>query len=62
MPEKGHLFPPFGVKNAGNPQRISALFALTGGNLCPFQVLRSFEVAVFSINKQENHRYADAFR
>ena len=51
MPGKGRLFPPFCVKNARNPQRIPALFALTGGNLRPFQVQRSFEVATFSINK-----------
>ena len=62
MPEKQHLFLPFCVKNAGNTQSISALFALTGRNICCFQVLRSFEVVTFLINKQQNSRNADAFR
>jgi len=41
---KKHLFLPFGVKNARNTQSIPALFALTGRNICLFQVLHSFEV------------------
>ena len=60
MPEKACLFPLFGVKNAQNTQSIS--FALTDEDLHPFQVLRSFEVATFLINKQQNSRNADAFR
>ena len=51
MPEKGRLFPPFWVKNARNTQSISALFALIDGNLRPFQVLCSFDVVTFLINK-----------
>jgi hypothetical protein len=51
LPEKGHLLPPYGVKNAGNTYSISALFALSDSNICLFQVLRSFEVRTFSINK-----------
>ena len=51
MPEKWRLFPPFCVKNARNTQSISVLFALTGENLHPFQVLSSFEVVTFLINK-----------
>ena len=38
------------------------LFALVDKNLRPFQVLCSFEVATFLINKQQNSRNADAFR
>ena len=51
MPGKGRYFPPLCVKNARNPPRIPALFALIGGKHRLFQVLRSFEVAIFSINK-----------
>ena len=51
MPEKRRLFPPFCVKNTRNTQSISALFALTGGNIRHFQVRSSFEVATFLINK-----------
>jgi hypothetical protein len=51
MPEKCRLFPPFCVKNARNTKSISVLFALTGGNIRPFQVRSSFEVATFLINK-----------
>jgi len=51
MPEKAHLLPPYGVKNARNTPSISALFALSGSNICLFQVLCSFEVRTFSINK-----------
>jgi len=51
MPEKVCLFPPFGVENPGNTPSISAVFALTDENLHPFQVLCSFEVATFLINK-----------
>jgi hypothetical protein len=51
MPEKEHLFPPYGVKKAGNTSSISALFALSGRNICLFQVLRSFEVPTFLVDK-----------
>ena len=51
MPEKVCLFLPFGVKNARNTQSISALFALPDENPHSFQVLRSFEVVTFLINK-----------
>jgi len=51
MPENGVYSQPFCVKNARNTQSISALFALTGRNLRPFQVLCSFEVVTFLINK-----------
>ena len=51
MLEKVCLFSPFGVKNPRNTPSISAVFALTDENLHPFQVLRSFEVATFLINK-----------
>ena len=51
MPEKYRLFPPFGVKNTRNTQSISAFFALTGENVRYFQVLCSFEVETFLINK-----------
>jgi len=51
MPEKERLFPSFSVKHARNTPSISALFALTDENLRSFQVLRSFEVVTFLINK-----------
>jgi len=51
MPEKWRLFPPLCVKNARNTQSISVLFALGGKNIHHFQVLRSFEVVTFLINK-----------
>ena len=47
MPEKGVYSRQFALKIL----EISAFFALTDGNLHPFQVLRSFEVVTFLINK-----------
>jgi hypothetical protein len=37
-------------------------FSLSQKNHHSFQVLRSFELATFSINKQQNSRNANAFR
>jgi len=51
LPEKRHLFPPYCAKNAQNTQSISALFNLSDEKIYPFQVLCSFEVVTFLINK-----------